>query len=329
MSVEALVWALNLAPVPLDRDGKPNSACAFVLVALANQANGDGTAAFPSVHTLVRNTRLSERTVRNVLDRLESAGIISPCDPAIIAAHIRRADHRPQGWNLDLSLIRPDLPDKDIDSLERQIPGLRARVEAMRASRTSVQDGVQPLHPEAGTGCNQRADGVQPAQPRGAAIAPDPSIDPPAEPPAAHGRACDSGDPIDVNLSGGGAIEEFFAELGPAWPLGRAQRDRLAPAITAALGTGWQPISLAEFVGANTLGIRNPFAVLAARLAPGELPRPPKYGPRRKPWCGKCDQRTRFLLDDQGLPGTRPCRDCGRTADASAQRGVVSVRHPS
>ena len=38
MSVEAISWALNLAPVPADRGGKPSSACKFVLVGLANHA---------------------------------------------------------------------------------------------------------------------------------------------------------------------------------------------------------------------------------------------------------------------------------------------------
>ncbi len=33
MSVDAISWALNLAPVPRDRGRKRNSACRFVLVA--------------------------------------------------------------------------------------------------------------------------------------------------------------------------------------------------------------------------------------------------------------------------------------------------------
>ena len=73
MSVEAISWALNLAPVPADRSGQPSTACKFVLVGLANHAGPDGTAAFPSVATLVRYTGLSERTVRTCLDRLEAA----------------------------------------------------------------------------------------------------------------------------------------------------------------------------------------------------------------------------------------------------------------
>jgi hypothetical protein len=68
LSVEAISWALNLAPVPADRSGQPSSACKFVLVGLANHAGPDGTGAFPSVATLVRYTGLSERTVRTCLE---------------------------------------------------------------------------------------------------------------------------------------------------------------------------------------------------------------------------------------------------------------------
>ena len=86
---------------PRTRPGRPRrqpySACKYVLVGLANHAGPGGTGAFPSVATMVRYTGLSVRTVRTCLDRLEAAGIISPCDPGIVAARIKRADRRPQG----------------------------------------------------------------------------------------------------------------------------------------------------------------------------------------------------------------------------------------
>jgi pyocin large subunit-like protein len=77
VSVEAISWALSLAPVPAGRGGQPSSACKFVLVGLASHAGPDGAGAFPSVATLVRCTGLSERTVRTCLDRL-AAGASSP-----------------------------------------------------------------------------------------------------------------------------------------------------------------------------------------------------------------------------------------------------------
>ena len=273
MSVEAISWALNLAPVPADRGGQPSSACKFVLPGLANHAGPDGTGAFPSVATLVRYTGLSERTVRTCLDRLEAGGIIRPCDPDVVAARIKRADRRPKGWDLDLSLIRDDLTEAGIAALEHQFPGLCARVAVAACpgaddAANGVQsphparavdnraNRVQQLHPEPGTGCNQRAGGVQPAQERGAAVAPEPCREPPNEPSAAPVRARTTRPGGDRGF-GGGPVGEFFDGLGDAWPLTAAQRDRILPAVEAALGAGWAPRELAAFTGLNTGGLRN------------------------------------------------------------------------
>lgn len=57
-------------------------------------------------------------------------GLIRPCDPEIVAARIKRADRRPQGWELNLSLIRDDLTEADITGPGHQFPGLAAEVAA-------------------------------------------------------------------------------------------------------------------------------------------------------------------------------------------------------
>jgi hypothetical protein len=145
-SVEAISWPLNLNPVPADRGGQPSTACKFVLVGLANHAGPDGTGAFPSVATLVRYTGLSERTVRACLDRLQAEGIISPCDPDIVAARIKCAYRRPQGWDLNLSLVRDVLDDTAVAVLEPQFPPLGSRLAA--AGLLGVAD-----RPD---GCNRR-----------------------------------------------------------------------------------------------------------------------------------------------------------------------------
>jgi Helix-turn-helix domain len=327
VSVEAISWALNLAPVPADRGGQPSSACKFVLVGLANHAGPDGTAAFPSVATLVRYTGLSERTVRTCLDRLQAEGTVSPCDPDIVAARIKRADRRPQGWNLNLSLVRDDLDDAAVAVLEHQFPGLGVRLAAAAQLDADGQhDGVQSPHPvatddeavdnssngvrqlhlEPGTGCNQRADGVQPPQGRGAAVAPEPYKEPSNEPSAATARTRTARPSGDREL-GGGPVAEFFDGLGDGWPLTAAQRDRILPAVETALDAGWAPRELAAFTGSNTGGVRNPYALLTARLSPAELPMPP--GQRSRPaWCGQCDERTRMLGFDGDTP--RPCPRC-------------------
>lgn len=98
MSIEAINWALTAAPIPRDR--RDASSLAAVLIGLANHAGPDGTNAFPSVATLTQYTRLSERSVQNALRTLEELGLIRPGDPNIVAAHVRRADRRPRGWDL-------------------------------------------------------------------------------------------------------------------------------------------------------------------------------------------------------------------------------------
>jgi hypothetical protein len=294
----------------------------------ANHAGPDGTGAFPSVARLVRYTGLSERTVRTCLDRLQAEGIISPCDPDIVAARIKRADRRPQGWDLNLSLVRNDLNHDAVAVLEYQFPspgvrlaaagqpGADGRADAMQSPHpvttgSAAVDNwpsvVQPLHPEPGTGCNRHADGVQLAQSRGAAVAPEPSKKPCLEPSAAPGRV-DEAPALD--RQGGGPIGEFFAALGAGWRLTAAQRARLAAAVTAALKSGWTPGTLAAITGANISGVWNPYAVLAARLAPAELPLPHTRRPSRPPWCGQCDERTRMIGFDGAapVPALQACR---------------------
>jgi hypothetical protein len=341
VSVEAISWALNLAPVPADRGGQPSSACKFVLVGLANHAASDGTAAFPSVATLIRYTGLSERTVRTCLDRLEAKGIIRACDPEIVAARIKRADRRPQGWDLNLGMIRHDLAQADMVVLERQFPGLASRLAtASQPGPDGRTDEVQPPHPAAsncepvdnvpgevqqlhlapGTGCNHRADGVQPAQPRGAGVAPEPSNESSMEPSTAP--AC----PVPATANepvGGQAVGDFFAVLGDRWRLTAAQRAKLTAAVQAALDAGWVPQALAAFTGGNTDGVRNPYAVLAARLSPAELPPPPGHQPARPLWCGQCDKATRMLGFDGDAP--RPCPRCKPWA-AKAREGSPAWR---
>ena len=212
MSVEAISWALNLAPVPADRGGQPSSACKFVLVGLANHAGPDGSGAFSSARTLIRYTGLSERTVRACLGRLEAAGLIRQCDPNIVAVRIKRADRRPRGCDLDLTRVRTDLDDEEVAALECQFPGLATRLAAAGHSddngeppaadgpASEVQSqhpvrpvdnpasGVQPSQPAPATGCNERAHGVQSAPSRGAVVAPEPYTEPPTEPSAACAR---------------------------------------------------------------------------------------------------------------------------------------------
>jgi hypothetical protein len=148
VSIEAIHWSLNSAPIPRDR--RDASSLASVLIGLANHADPDGRNAFPSVARLTRYTRLSESTVRRALDSLEELDLITPSDPVIVAAHIPRADRRPQGWDL-----------------------------AVHRSYPQVANGVPPRHPVQDDEVSTRPDGVSVRAQRGAVVTPEPSLNRP------------------------------------------------------------------------------------------------------------------------------------------------------
>lgn len=180
MSIEAISWALNLAPIPTDR--RDASSLTIVLVGLANHADPDGCNAFPAVATLVRYTRLSERSVRYALHTLEELGLITQADPDIVAAYIKRADRRPNGWDLALT-ARPAPPSAPATSgtgsaATTVVHNLAHRVVHNR------DDGVQPVHPVQAHGVQTPPSGVQTTTSRGAATAPEPSKNHPRNRPA-------------------------------------------------------------------------------------------------------------------------------------------------
>ncbi len=132
-------WALSR------RDLGKDSSARHVLLCLANYAGPDGRGAFPSATTLSEDTGLSERTVRYKLDLLEEGGLIVRGNQALAAVYIDRHDRRPVVYDLQLK---------------------RGAVAAPRSER-GANDG---------TGCNVQQNGVQPTTERGAATAPNTSI---------------------------------------------------------------------------------------------------------------------------------------------------------
>ncbi|GGU53803.1 hypothetical protein GCM10009504_08300 [Pseudomonas laurentiana] len=139
MSVQAMTWALSR------RDLGKDSSARHVLLCLANYAGTDGRGAFPSAKTLTEDTGLSERTVRSKLDLLEEKGLIVRGNQALAAVYIDRHDRRPVVYDLQIK---------------------RGAVAAPRNERGATDD----------TGCNVQQNGVQSTTERGAAIAPNPSL---------------------------------------------------------------------------------------------------------------------------------------------------------
>lgn len=117
-----------------------DSSARHVLLCLANYAGSNGAGAFPSAKTLTDDTGLSERTIRIKLDLLEEVGLIVRGNQALAAVYIDRHDRRPVVYDLMIK---------------------RGAVAAPR---------------EDASGCSLGQDGVQPTTERGAATAPNTSI---------------------------------------------------------------------------------------------------------------------------------------------------------
>lgn len=117
-----------------------DSSARHVLLCLANYASSNGAGAFPSAKTLTDDTGLSERTVRIKLDLLEECGLIVRGNQALAAVYIDRHDRRPVVYDLMIKRGAASAP----------------RVDA--------------------TGCSLEQNGVQPTTERGAATAPNTSL---------------------------------------------------------------------------------------------------------------------------------------------------------
>ena len=92
MSFQASSWALRDAPVGGDMTAR------MLLMVLAEFANPDGRGAYPSVETMSKLMRKSERTVRANLAKLEDMGVIRRGDQRLVD-HLR-GGYRPVVWDL-------------------------------------------------------------------------------------------------------------------------------------------------------------------------------------------------------------------------------------
>ena len=241
----------------------------LVLLALADACSrDDGTDCWPSAATIARKANISARTVRRVIARLEADGHVV----------VHRGGGRAGATNSYTVVMVIHSPGQNVTP-----------------DKVSGDDsGDSPPLTELCQGT------------------PDTAMSP--DPPGNHHRtaatrareACASGSPT---VNGEAEVSEFFdllAAMSRRWLMTAASAAGSAPAVAAALADRWNPAALAKHVGANTAGIRNPGAVLAARLSPAQLLLPP--APRRPPWCGECDQATRMLDFDGDAP--RPCPRC-------------------
>ncbi|HDR9314158.1 helix-turn-helix domain-containing protein [Burkholderia vietnamiensis] len=155
MSVQAMTWAIEQQDI---RDATAR----HVLLCLANYADADGKAAFPSTSRLESDTGLSESTIRRKLDVLEELGLIQKGNQAIVAAYIDRGDRRPVCYDM-----------------------------VMKKRGVVVTPGDERGVTVTGTGCHGDANGVSLTSERGVTVTPNPSLTI-NKPSKNRSRSCDS-----------------------------------------------------------------------------------------------------------------------------------------
>lgn len=101
-----MLWALEEAPIA-------EQGPLLVLIALAERADKQGMTAWPTNAELADRARCSVRSVIRYLQVLQSAGLIRPGDSRFVD-HIP-ANHRPNVWDLDLTLRRPAAGDDEVE----------------------------------------------------------------------------------------------------------------------------------------------------------------------------------------------------------------------
>lgn len=124
MSVQAVTWALQTAPCGNQYFAR------LLLVTLADYAHPDGTAAFPSVSSIMDQLDCSESAVRKSLKALEQQGLIRRGDQSLVSNY--RAGHRPVVWDLCLEVTENPV-------LERQRKEHEERLESKKQELRPVK----------------------------------------------------------------------------------------------------------------------------------------------------------------------------------------------
>lgn len=110
MSIEAMKWALQEAPIP---HSQTHIRDRLVLVYLADRHNPDTDAVWPSVGRIAKDLAVSEPTVRKAIRGLQDLGLISPAPTHWVEQYPK--GHRPNVWRLhmDKTRAKDGLPPKD------------------------------------------------------------------------------------------------------------------------------------------------------------------------------------------------------------------------
>jgi len=272
MSIEAITWALEHAEIPSPTPpGMPSApSLTLVLLGLANHASRSGRHAYPSVRTLARYARISERQVQRCLGALVELGLISRGDQARVAAAISREDRRPVLYNLAMrggDHLSPRTTTRGDRATRHGVTGTSERGDT-HVTRTALEPRNEPAARE-GTLPQSTGDwqGRQQQRDRIDQL-------------AAACRRADLTARFDTLNAEKAALVERSIEVHGVDALVRAALQRHRPHDPARSAAAWVPTWQA--------------------LQPPRPPAPPK--------CGKCDEYGWLPDDDLGRAVRCPCR---------------------
>jgi hypothetical protein len=128
-------------------------------------------------------------------------------------------------------------------------------------------------------------------------------------------------------------VDRVMAQLPDRLQPSRAEARRLRDLVIQRMERGWTREEILAAVERNLRDggkLKNPCGLFATTLVPLQ---PPTRGARQEtphhapkaPWCGHCDEKTRFLLDECGFPDNAgpKCPECEHLAFAEhMQRGA-------
>ncbi len=280
----------------------------LLLLAIADAADDTGRNAFPSIDTLARKIVMSPRTVQRLIAKLEAAGLIE------VSRHAGGRDSN------RYRIVMPE-PDIGAGSARNQADSQQPHESSAQSTggdKMSPRQTVTPDTAMSPQGCHSYDTPAvtqlcRPTPPLTVLYPSTGAV--PSHRSTGGGGGDDRPAHADDDTSG---ARRVLARLGSQWRLGARSIERLEPQVAAALDAGWGETELAEHLGANSVGVKSPYAVLAARLS--DLPVPPAARPVRPAWCGDCHEATRLIDTDTGAKRCPTCHPAVAAGDPAAIR---------
>ncbi|UYP20879.1 helix-turn-helix domain-containing protein [Rhodococcus sp. Z13] len=271
MSIEAITWVLERAEIPSPTPpGMPSApALTVVLIGLANHASRHGRSAYPSVRTLARYARMSERQVQRCLAALAELGLISRGDQQRVAATIPREDRRPTCYDLTMTRGGGPSPRSGLRGDEPAPDGVTD--EHPRGDTDVTRTALEPRNEPAAPGSLHPVPAARPAQKQ---------QHPELEKLAAACRRAGLTARFDTLTAQKASMVAHSVDVHGVDALVRAALERHRPYDPARSAAAWIPTWQAL--------------------------QPPR--PKRPPTCGKCDEYGWLPDDDLGRAVRCPCR---------------------